>query len=79
MDTTTPVKPVPSVPPQCECQNKIKKLLATLSIEVHIHTSRPKNMHKQIIPATCSCSHRSQFWCEPTNDQIIKWREDGVA
>lgn len=59
------------------CRRVLVDGMAKRGIEVTVSTA-PVLTVTPYDPSPITCPHGTTFWMQPTNEQIIRWREDGV-
>jgi hypothetical protein len=59
------------------CRAFVVEQAATLGLEIVVSTASPLTPSPYSYEAMV-CPHGTRFYMQPTNDQIIRWREAGV-
>lgn len=60
-----------------KCRDELRASMARLGIDVVVSTAPPIIVGP--LPAQgYTCPHGTDYWIEPTGEQVAQWRRDGV-
>lgn len=61
-----------------QCEHWLREGMANLGVEITVSTA-PPIIETPYTLAAMRCPHGTDFWLEPTSEQIAAWTRDGVA
>lgn len=65
------------MPDHSQCREELRSSMANLGIDVTVSTAQPIIVGRY--PAEgYTCPHGTEYWIEPTGEQVAQWYRDGV-